>query len=411
MSSWGFIPINFRAMPFTLENETQRVYIRNNVSGDSVRLRFSNRGGITPMRLEEVTIGDADGENGWKTAGLKKVTFGGESAVTLAPDEERYSDAIPFCAKPGQWIAVSTYLKERQQLNASCTTNNTTMTYVQDAVGGNYSMEERLDACGTLRNPKIPGDIRDMMMYGLRQVDVLTEENGKTIVVFGDSITHIGHWSGWMSHRLYERFPGKVSVINRGMGGNRLLNGEPDPENPKNKFGDAGVRRFERDVFEQKELAALWEKNGGKPGPEDNGVDLVIIMEGINDINHAEDPETGRDTHTDSAEMIRGLRRCIAMCHDRLVPVCLATLTPYYNFNGNWSESGEGMRQAYNCWIRFQKEADGMFDFERSVRNEENPIAMLPVCDIGDHLHPSFEGGRRIAEDMDLDMLFQLLFG
>lgn len=409
ISSWGFIPINFRFLPFTLENETQRVYMKNNVRGEEIRLRFSNRNGVTPLRLEQVTVGEADETNGWRTDRQTDVTFGGRAELVLAPGEECYSDAVPFCAKPGQWIAVSTYLRDRQQLNVSCTTNNTTMTFVQDAVGGNYCREGKLAACGTLRNPKVPGDIRDMMMYGLRQLDVRTEDSVKTIVVFGDSITHIGHWSGEMSRRLYERFPGQVSVINRGMGGNRLLNGEPDPANPKNKFGEAGVKRFVRDVFEQKELADLWEKNGGTASAADNPVDMAVIMEGINDINHAEDPEVAREERADSASMIKGLRQCIQLCHDRFVPVYLATLTPYFNFNQNWTESGEGLRQAYNYWIRFQNEADGFFDFDRSVRDEANPIAMRPLCDVGDHLHPSFEGGKRIAQEMDIDLLWEVL--
>lgn len=404
ISSWGFIPIDFRFMPFTLENETQRIYLRNNVRGNRVRLRFSNRGGVTPMHLEQVTIGIGwERDGGWSTENITEVTFGGKSGVTLAPGEERYSDGISFPAQPGQWLAVSTYLRERQQLNPSCTTNNRTMTQVEDVTGGNWCMEVSVAEKGISREPKVPGDIRDMMMYGLRQVDVYTADPVKTVVVFGDSITHIGHWSGWMTKRLYEKYPGKISVINRGMGGNRLIGGEDDPNVMQHKFGSAGCKRFERDVFEQKELSGLWEKAGGQASFLDNPVDMVVVMEGVNDINHAEDPFVQKDSEVSSNALAEGLRRCIRICHEHGTPIYLATLTPVYNFKGIWTEAGEGLRQAYNHWIRFQKEAEGFFDFDRSIRDEANPIAMVPEYDVGDHLHPSFAGGQKIAQDMDLE--------
>ena len=409
ISSWGFIPINFRSMPFVLENETQRVYVRNNVCGNRIRLRFSNRNGSTPLRFEQVTAGEADETGGWRTERQTEITFGGKRELVLKPGEECYSDAAEFAARPGQWIAVSTYLRERQELTVSCTTNNTQMTFVQDAVGGNFCAEPRLEACGALRAPKVPGDIRDMMMYGLRQLDVYTEDDVKTIAVFGDSITHIGHWSGWLTHRRYGRGPGTISVLNRGMGGTRLLDGIADPADPGNKFGEAGVSRFARDVFEHDELAALWEKNGGRAGEADNPVDLVILMEGINDINHAEDPGIEKSERADAAALIQGLRRCIETSHARGVPILPATLTPYYNFNQKWNKRGEAVRRGYNDWIRSQREADGVLDFDRSVRDPRNPAAMLPPCDVGDHLHPSAEGGKRIAEDIDLDALLRLL--
>ena len=404
VSSWGFIPINFRYMAFTLENETQRIYVRNNIQGEKIRFRFSNRSGVTPMHLSRVTVGEAKkiGEE-WHTFGCTEVTFRGRKELTLEPDEEVYSDAVDFAAKPGQWIGISTYLKERQTLNASCTTNNRTMTQVEDRIGGDFTCEELVSDRGVFREPKVPGDIRDMMMYGLRQVDVLTEEEAKTIVCFGDSITHIGHWSGWMSHRLYEKYPGKVSVINRGMGGNRLVHGEDDPTDPKNKFGSAGCKRFEKDVFEKEELDELWKKNGGAPGRGDNEVDMVVILEGINDINHAEDADSKPEDRADLSSMTEALKSCIRLSHAHNIPVYVATLTPFYNFQGKCNENTEGIRQLYNTWIRLQRDADGVFDFDRSIRDEANPVAMIPEYDIGDHLHPSFPGGKKIAEDMDLE--------
>ena len=45
----------------------------------------------------------------------------------------------------------------------------------------------------------------------------------RVVAAFGDSIMQQGAWVTPFTLRLYERFPGEVSVCNLGIGGNRLL--------------------------------------------------------------------------------------------------------------------------------------------------------------------------------------------
>lgn len=395
VSSWGFLPLNFIGKPFTVSNETQRIYVRNNVRGAVVRLLFSNRSGKTPMVISRVTIAHADEDR--RTYGHTEVTFDGTEGVTLQPGQERYSDAISFKTKADSWLAISTYTKERQTWNCSCTTNNRTYTIAEDCEGGDFCDCELLEEQGVLHNPKIPGDIRDMKMYGFCQLDVQTEDEVRTIVCFGDSITHIGHWSGWLAKRLYAAYPGQVSLINRGIGGNRLLGGMENPDHPKNLQGAAGIRRFRQDVFGQTKGA-------------DNPVHLVILLEGVNDLNHWRDASE-REVPVTCGRLQEAVRYCIRTSHAEGAKIVTATVLPTYDYAHAWRERTEGMRQAFNYWIRFGNEADGMLDFDRSVRDEANPIAMLPLYDIGDHLHPSFEGGKKIAEDIDLEKIRKLAGG
>jgi hypothetical protein len=55
------------------------------------------------------------------------------------------------------------------------------------------------------------------------------------------------------------------------------------------------------------------------------------------------------------------------------------------------------MRCRINEWLRENKDIDGLIDFEAAVWSEENHKVFEPVCDSGDHLHPSVEGARRMA--------------
>ena len=135
---------------------------------------------------------------------------------------------------------------------------------------------------------------------------------------------------------------------------------------------------------------------------------LVILLEGVNDLNHWRDASE-REVPVTCGGLQEAVRYCIRTSH--AAKIVAATVLPTYDYAHAWRERTEGMRQAFNHWIRSGGEADDMLDFDRSVRDEANPIAMLPLYDIGDHLHPSFEGGKKIAEDIDLEKIRKLAGG
>ena len=60
-STFKYLSINYDARVATARNLTQRVSFDNNLNGDRIRLRFSNRYGKVPMRLDRVTIGTETG--------------------------------------------------------------------------------------------------------------------------------------------------------------------------------------------------------------------------------------------------------------------------------------------------------------------------------------------------------------
>lgn len=58
----------------------------------------------------------------------------------------------------------------------------------------------------------------------------------------------------------------------------------------------------------------------------------------------------------------------------------------------------EELRCAINDWTRTTDEIDGCVDFAHALENPEDPVAFLPAYDSGDHLHPSEEGYRIMAQ-------------
>ena len=65
------------------------------------------------------------------------------------------------------------------------------------------------------------------------------------------------------------------------------------------------------------------------------------------------------------------------------------------------------MRDDLNTWIRTQKLADGVLDFDQATRDKSNPETYASANDSGDHLHPSPTGYKAIANSIDLK-LFEL---
>jgi CRISPR/Cas system-associated endonuclease/helicase Cas3 len=55
---------------------------------------------------------------------------------------------------------------------------------------------------------------------------------------------------------------------------------------------------------------------------------------------------------------------------------------------GDWDER---IREAVNEWIRGNKTADGLIDFDKLLEDPKNPKHINPV-DCGDHLHPNDAG-------------------
>jgi lysophospholipase L1-like esterase len=240
----------------------------------------------------------------------------------------------------------------------------------------------------------------------LTEVDVITPSLGATVVALGDSLTDglattndaNQRWPDFLARRLQanrETFapaggnlPGplgqlamgrKFGIVNRGLNGNRLLR-----DFDGTAVSLAGLVRFDRDV-----LASA-------------GAEYVIVLLGINDIGVAglvpgEVPVT-------ADELVAGYRQLIARAHTRGLIIFGGTLTPFEGSSpGYYTPEKEQVRQAVNQWLRTSNEFDAVIDFDRAIRDPDQPSRMLPAFDSGDHLHPSDLGMQALANAVPLE--------
>jgi lysophospholipase L1-like esterase len=218
----------------------------------------------------------------------------------------------------------------------------------------------------------------------LKGVDVFANRNAGAIVTFGDSITDGAHstrdanarWPDVLARRLLsDKRTAGLSVLNEGIGGNRILH---------DNAGPSALARFDRDVIAQA------------------GVKFLIILESINDIGHAYAPTKPYDVIT-ADDLIQALDQMAERAHAHGIKVIGATLTPYVGANYA-SPAGEAVREAINQWIRTTNQLDGFIDFDKITQDPANPGSFSDAVGSSDHLHPGDAGYKLMGSAIDLKL-------
>jgi lysophospholipase L1-like esterase len=368
------------APPPSFRAQTLREQVFPTISGEQARVRFSNRFGAVPLHIAEATIALGTGGSAISPASLQPLLFGARRDITIAPGADAWSDAVPVAVRAGQAMVISFYLDERTPFG----TVHRMPAGASWVAPGNVVGDSTLPAA-------VPADWNHIVT-GL---DVMSRGPARVVVAFGDSITEgvnafapvQGRYPDRLAERLRDGPPGApvVSVLNAGIAGNRLL-GEG--------IGPSGIDRFTRDVLAQ------------------SGVTHAIVLLGINDIGFetligaagSGLPSTPRTVNAE--RLIAGLQRLVDMARSRGVKVMLGTLLPIKG-SGYWSEQNEAIRQSVNRWVRDQRAAHTVVDFDAVLRDPKDPQALHPNYDSGDHLHPGEAGNAAMAAAVDARELLQ----
>jgi lysophospholipase L1-like esterase len=341
---------------------TVRQWVRPTVAGDKVRVRLSNVTGTAPVTVSAATLARSQGGGRVDTESLKALTFAGAPSLTLAPGAQAWSDPVDIAARANEDLGLSLYFAQ----STPVTTVHRTALRTGAAAPGNVTAQAQLDGAATVT--------RYHLVTGL---DVSSTSRPAVVVAFGDSIT-----DGTASTMdALQRYPdhlarraagdaataGAVSVLNMGI---------------------------ERDVLSQSEVSH------------------VIVLLGINDIGFGafSGPPFNLISPSEvvtAEQIIEGYRRMLAAARARDVKVLLGTLLPFKDA-AYFSEATEAKRQAVNAWIRAQSaQVHAVIDFDRAMASVEDPLALNPLYDSGDHLHPNDAGYAAMAAAVDLKKLLR----
>jgi lysophospholipase L1-like esterase len=348
-----------------LDDQTVRMVIHTSVGGSSIRLRFSNAYGTTPLVIGQAEVARQVTGPTVAARTQHEVTFGGQESVTVPVGQEVVSDPVHLSVGPLQNLVVSMFVPDATGPTSWHYEAETT-SYI--SVAGNWAAQ----AGGGPYQTEIPS------WFYLDGVDVTRSSLKGTIVAFGDSITD-GHystidangtWPDWLARRLV---PQGYAVVNEGIGGNEILTDTASS-------GVSALHRFARDAVNQL------------------GVTDIIFLEGINDIG------TGNTTgpYVSVAQLEAGIEQLIGEAHAAGLKIFGGTLTPFEGAS-YYTANGEAEREALNKWITTSGAFDGVINFAKAVADPSDPLRLNPVYDTGGgHLHPNDQGYKAMADAINL---------
>jgi lysophospholipase L1-like esterase len=350
-----------------LSNNTLRQIVCVSVGGKSLRLRVSNEFGKTPVTLKMVQIAASKG-NGHIDAGTNTVlTFNNKQEVTLEPGTELFSDAVSFDLKPRMEVAITIAFGETPASLTGHPGSRTT----------SYLLPGQQTSPATDFTDAVKAD----HWYIITGIDVNNAKSPGAVAVFGDSITD-GRGSGTNKQNrwpdilamslLKNKSTAQIGVLNMGIGGNALLKGG---------LGPTGLDRFEHDVFKQ------------------SGVKWIIILEGVNDIGGTRDSVIAMNV---AKGLIAAYDKIITDAHSKGLKVFGATIMPFKK-NGYYKPYRDAARNMVNDWIRSNGHFDAVIDFDKLLRDPNEPATLLTEAQSGanDYLHPNELGYKMMGESIN----------
>lgn len=380
VGSWAAsqqIPEPQNALPSAdLNDVTIRQIVHLSIGGSTLRVHLSNSFGTEPLHFSSVHVARplSASSSAIDPASDKALSFAGSEEVTVPAGAEYISDPISFPAAALSNVAVTFHLADAPAQQTGHPGSRSTSYYVH---GDQVSAATLPDA------HKIDH------WYQISGIDVLAPPASASIVALGDSITD-GHasttngndrWTDVLAQRLQSSPTGRnIGVLNQGIGGNHLLT---------DGLGPNVLARFDRDVLAQ------------------SGVRWLIVFEGVNDLGGlTRNGEVSAAEHSLLVHRILGAyQQLIVRAHAQGIRVIGATITPYtgsdYYHPG---PSSERDRQAINRWIRTPGNFDAVIDFDKTMRDPQQPDRLLPAYDCGDHLHPSPAGYRAMGDAVPLSL-------
>lgn len=376
-SCWGnAISIATRRPENYAKDLTLRYPIKMLLSGNALRIRLDNFCGNEDVTLRASIARTLSGSNIYENTSVT-VTANGNEQITILKGGSVLCDPVEMSVTAGEYISVSLYFED--------------FTEMRSAVLITGPLSKGFFAVGNFNDSAtFPDDLsnKTSWFYFLSDIEILTDDKSRSIICYGDSIT-AGAWPDYLMERSLKISGGKTSIIRKAASGTRILRQYDNIT--YDSYGLKGSIRFPREI------------------PMVKGADTVIIQHGINDIIHPVGIDINKfrpwsDLPT-ADEIIDGLRSYIKFAREYGLKVYIGTLLPIEGWR-TYADFREKLRVDVNEWIRNTDEADGCIDFDYAVCDPVYKSRFRNGFDSGDHLHPSADAYKAMAEAVAEEILF-----
>jgi lysophospholipase L1-like esterase len=372
-------------------DQTFRLIIKPDLWGDRVRLRFANTFGTQPVTLNAVFVGVQGMGGNIVTGTNRRVTFeSGKDTLTLPAGRSSFSDAVTLNFVKRGSLPLLTARKLAVSFHAVGSTGP--MTWHAKALQTSYLTAPRGGSHGA-DDSDAAFPFTTTSWYFLDAIDVVAPDDTVVVACFGDSITDgtastlngDDRWPDVLSGRLHAAFGSRVSVVNAGIGGNRITG--PPSYSPQSPFagGPSALDRLDRDVISLSGLSAM------------------VWLEGINDLSAGATADA----------VVTGFREGVARIRAHGgVRIIGATITPSLGATGaSGTADVEARRQIINTFIRTSTIFDGVADFDAATRDpntgglraEFQPNSTIGGA--GDRLHPNRAGYQAMGNAVEIKLL------
>ena len=366
-------------------DQSFRLIVKPDLWGDRVRIRLANTFGTQAVTFDEIYVGIAASGGNIVKGTNRPVLFGGQRSVNISAGASGYSDAVELKLPAGA-------LMEGRKLAVSFHVIGPSgpMTWHAKALQTSYLSRPQSGA-QSAKDDDAAFPFTTTSWYFLDAVDVMAPADTVVVCAFGDSITDgtlstlngDDRWPDVLSRRLHAAYGNRVSVVNAGIGGNRILTPERYPPPQPFPGGPSALQRLDRD------LLGL------------SGVSAVVLLEGINDISSGAPADA----------IIAGMKELISRVKAKGLKIVGATITSSLTANGNAGTPDANMRrQAVNEFIRTGGMFDAVADFDAATRDpatgalRSDFVPNSTVGGAGDHLHPNRAGYQAMGSAVDLKL-------
>lgn len=363
-------------------DQTFRLVVRPDLWGERFRVRFSNFFGTKPVTLDDVFLG-LQASAGSVVAGTnRQVSFGRRGSVTIPPGQSLFSDPVEL-----EFVDdLERFLLEGRKLAVSFHVVGTSgpMTWHSKALQTSYITNPGKGSHGRDEgDAAFPNSTTSW--YFLDALDVMAPADTFVVAAFGDSITDgtastlngDDRWPDVLFRRLRAAFGTRISLVNEGIGGNRVVS-------DAGAGGPSALSRLERDVFNL------------------SGIGAVVWLEGINDLSAG----------TTADAVIAGIREGARRIHGRGLRLIQATITSALGNNPDpkFDVDRDNRRKTVNAFIRSAGIFESVADFDRvtvdpSTGQMRAEFLHNSTTNAVDHLHPNRAGYLKMGGEVDISVL------